>query len=82
MVSTDVKSEVEKSSVERKSFEVTVDQDVSRDDEFSPEDLEFLESFGEAQRKAVIRKVRCTRLVLQTISNKSRIRWTCGLSQF
>lgn len=62
MAATDVKSEVEKLSVERKSFEITGSKDLFQHDELSPEDREFLETFGEERRKAVIRKVKHDKL--------------------
>jgi hypothetical protein len=70
MASTDVKSAVEKSTVERRSFTISDDEDVFQENEMSTEDREFLETFGEERRKAVIRKVRHAKLVLQMGSNK------------
>jgi hypothetical protein len=63
MASYDVKSGVEKLTVERKSFELTSDKDLFQDDELSPEDREFLDTFGEERRRAVIRKVNHAKLI-------------------
>jgi hypothetical protein len=73
MASTDVKSGVEKLSVERKSFEIASDEDLFQYDELNPEDREFLDSFGEERRKAVIRKVKHTKSILHASSKDSRI---------
>jgi hypothetical protein len=68
MASNDVTSDVAKLSVERKSFEITSDKDLFQQDELSPEDREFLDTFGEERRKAVIRKVKHAKLILHTSS--------------
>jgi hypothetical protein len=72
MASTDVKSDAEKLSVERRSFEITRDKDLFQHDELSPEDREFLETFGEERRKAVVRKVKQAKLTLRISSNDPR----------
>jgi hypothetical protein len=63
MAPNDVKSEVEKLSVERKSFEITSNEISFQQDELSPEDREFLDTFGDERRKAVIRKVKHAKLI-------------------
>jgi hypothetical protein len=61
MAPTDMKSEVEKVSLEIQSFEVASDRDAYQQDELNPEDREFLDSFGEERRRKVIRKVKAHR---------------------
>jgi hypothetical protein len=66
MASTDRKPDVvkvEKLSVERTSLEITSDEGPFQHDELNPEDREFLETFGEERRKAVIRKVKQSKLI-------------------